>query len=125
MGLARPTWGSKRGTVAVTAAPGRSYLSGEKAESMEVSAMFRRVSLPVGLLAAGGLAISLLVQSVESTAEMNPCAPQQVNPCGSEPINPCTAKIPNPCAAKTVNPCAAKSINPCEAKTTNPCQPKR
>ena len=59
--------------------------------------MFKKFVFPVGLLAAGGIAVALTVGSVDSSAVAargagsgaNPCAPAQVNPCAPPPSNPC------------------------------------
>ena len=94
--------------------------------------MFKKMVLPILLLAVGGLAVALVVSSVPSPTGLgaaalravNPCAAKTINPCAARTINPCAARTINPCAAKTLNPCAAKTLNPCAAKTLNPCAAK-
>ncbi len=47
--------------------------------------MFKKFVFPVGLPAAGGIAVVLTVGAVDSSSgagsRANPCAPAQVNPC--------------------------------------------
>ncbi|MCH7569149.1 MAG: hypothetical protein IH919_01070 [Deltaproteobacteria bacterium] len=68
--------------------------------------MFKKIVLPLMLLAVGGFVVVLAVSSVFVLT--GPGA--------------ATLRAVNPCAAKTLNPCAAKTINPCQAK--NPCMAK-
>ncbi|MFQ5914268.1 MAG: hypothetical protein ACE5JS_13895 [Nitrospinota bacterium] len=82
--------------------------------------MFKKVVLPVLLLAAGGFAVALIAGSVPSPTGPGAATLRAVNPCAARTINPCAARTINPCAAKTINPCAAK--NPCAVK--NPCAKK-
>ena len=76
--------------------------------------MFKKIVLPLMLLAAGGFVVVLAVSSVPSSTGLSTM--RAVNPCAAKTINPCAAKTINPCAAKTINPCAAKTINPCAAR---------
>ena len=73
--------------------------------------MFKKIGLPVLLLAAGGFAVVLAVSLAPSPGAVTLRA---VNPCAAKTINPCAARTINPCAAKTINPCAARTINPCD-----------
>ncbi len=74
--------------------------------------MFKKIVLPLMLLAAGGFAVALAVSSVPSSTGLSTL--RSVNPCGAKTLNPCLAKTLNPCAARTLNTCQAK--NPCVAK---------
>jgi len=59
--------------------------------------MFKKIVLPLILLAGGGFVVVLVVSSV--FVFTGPGA--------------ATLRAVNPCAAKTINPCAAKTLNPC------------
>ena len=79
--------------------------------------MFKKIVLPVSLLAAGALGVALTVSSVQSTAFSSRDAGQRVNPCAPRVINPCAPRQVNPCAPRQV-------VNPCAPRTANPCQPR-
>ncbi len=72
--------------------------------------MFKKIVLPLMLLAAGGFVVVLAVSSVLSLTGLSTM--RAVNPCAAKTINSCAARTLNPCAAKTLNPCVAKTLTP-------------
>ena len=78
--------------------------------------MFKKIVLPLVLLAAGGISVAYSVGSVPSPAASGASVARTANPCAVQPRNPCAVQPRNPCAVQPRNPCAARPANPCAVR---------
>jgi hypothetical protein len=78
--------------------------------------MFKKIVLPLVLLAAGGISVAFLLGSGPSPAASGASAVRPANPCAVQPRNPCAVQPRNPCAPRPVNPCAVRPANPCAVR---------
>ncbi len=78
--------------------------------------MFKKIVLPLVLLAAGGISVAFSAGSVPSPAASGASVARQANPCAVRPANPCAVQPRNPCAPRPVNPCAVRPANPCAVR---------
>ncbi len=62
--------------------------------------MFKKIVLPLVLLAAGGISVAFSAGSVPSPAASDASVARQVNPCAVKSVNPCAVRPANPCAVR-------------------------
>ncbi len=62
--------------------------------------MFKKVVLPLVLLAAGGISVAFSVGSMPSPAASGASVARQANPCAVKSVNPCAVRPANPCAVR-------------------------
>ncbi len=62
--------------------------------------MFKKIILPLVLLAAGGISVAFSAGSVPSPAVSGASVARQANPCAVKSVNPCAVRPANPCAVR-------------------------